>query len=161
MWVRTASQKDAPAIQALLRDVWHATYDDIYGREKVNVLTADWHKTDILQKQMKRPSSEFLVVDDGKNLSGMAYGRMKSDTELVLHQLYVSAEHQGKGQGGDLLNELLSCFSEARTVTLQVDEENSGAIEFYKKFGFEQTGTTENCGKGESGIRAIVMTREL
>lgn len=161
MWVRTASQQDATAIQALLKDVWHATYDDIYGREKVSALTADWHKTAILQKQMKRPSSEFLVVDDGKNLSGMAYGRMKSDTELMLHQLYVSAEHQGKGQGGDLLNELLSCFPEARTVTLQVDEENPGAIEFYKKFGFEQTGTTENCGKDESGIRAIVMTREL
>lgn len=161
MWVRTASQQDAPAIQALLKDVWHATYDDIYGREKVSALTADWHKPKILQQQMKRPSSEFLVVDDGKNLSGMAYGRMKSDTELMLHQLYVSAEHQGKGQGGDLLNELLSCFPEARSVTLQVDEENSGAIEFYKKFGFKQTGTTENCGKDESGIHAIVMTRKL
>lgn len=161
MWVRTASQQDATAIQALLKDVWHATYDGIYGREKVSALTADWHKVDILKHQMKRPSSEFLVVDDGKNLSGMAYGRMKNDTELMLHQLYVSADHQGKGQGGDLLNELLSCFPEARTVTLQVDEENSGAIEFYKKFGFEQTGTTENCGKDESGIRAIIMTREI
>ena len=161
MWVRTASQQDAPAIQALLKDVWHATYDDIYGREKVAALTADWHKTSILQQQMKRPSSEFLVVDDGKNLSGMAYGRMKSDTELMLHQLYVSTKHQGKGQGGELLNELFSCFSEARTVTLQVDENNSGAIVFYEKFGFEKTGTTENCGKDESGISAIVMTREL
>ena len=161
MWVRTASQQDASAIQSLLADVWHATYDDIYGREKVSALTADWHKTDILQKQMKRPKSEFLVIDDGKNLSGMAYGRMKSDSELVLPQLYVSAEHQRKGQGSELLNELLSCFPEARTVTLQVDEANSGSIEFYKKFGFEQTGTRDNYGKGESGIRAIIMTREL
>ncbi|MFK5980161.1 MAG: GNAT family N-acetyltransferase [Rhizobiaceae bacterium] len=161
MWVRTASQRDAPAIQKLLADVWHSTYDAIYGREKVTALTADWHKTDILQQQMKRPNSEFLVVDDGKTLSGMAYGRMKNDTELMLHQLYVSAEHHGKGQGGNLLNELLSCFPEAKIVTLQVDVENTGAIEFYKKFGFEKTGTTENCGKEDSGIRAIMMTREL
>lgn len=161
MWIRTAGKNDAPAIQKLLSKVWHSTYDDIYGAKKVEAITAEWHKIPILQQQMKRPKSEFLVADDGKTISAMAYGAMKGDDELVLHQLYVLGGNQKKGQGSELLNEILSCFPEAKTVTLQVDEENTGAIKFYQKFGFEQTGTTENCGRGDSGIKAILMSRKL
>ena len=42
MWVRTASKRDLPAISRLLGETWHATYDAIYGAERVGEITGEW-----------------------------------------------------------------------------------------------------------------------
>ena len=39
MFVRTAGAQDIKAIRALLIETWHATYDSIYGVEKVTEIT--------------------------------------------------------------------------------------------------------------------------
>lgn len=41
MFVRTASERDVPAIRALLVETWHDT-DAIYGAAKVTEITDDW-----------------------------------------------------------------------------------------------------------------------
>ncbi|TIV74013.1 MAG: GNAT family N-acetyltransferase, partial [Mesorhizobium sp.] len=43
MFVRTASERDLVAVRALLVETWHATYDAIYGAERVTAITDDWH----------------------------------------------------------------------------------------------------------------------
>ncbi len=161
MWIRTASDKDLEAVQALLVDTWHATYDDIYGADKVDDITGDWHSIEALRQRLKQPNSEFLVADDGKVVGGMAFASMKDDNTLALHQLYVSPRMQGFGIGGQLLEEILSCFFDAKTVELEVEPENKPAVRFYKKYGFAETGSTGNCGKSDSGIKAVVMSRKL
>jgi hypothetical protein len=42
-----------------------------------------------------------------------------------------------------------------------VHPENTGAIGFYKAGGFTQTGTTQNCGKDNSTIPALILSRKL
>ena len=43
MFVRTASERDLQAVRDLLVETWHATYDHIYGVERVAAITDDWH----------------------------------------------------------------------------------------------------------------------
>ncbi len=159
MWVRTAAKKDLVIIQGLLAETWHATYDNIYGRDRVSEITRDWHSLDALEKQLNAPKSEFLVADDGNIIAGMAYGRQISDSEVKLAQLYVLPEFQGRGVGALLLDEIEQSFFEVPTISLEVEEKNTGALAFYSKRGFIQTGSTDNCGKNDSAIAAIIMSK--
>jgi len=147
MFVRTASKRDLDAVRALLGETWHATYDAIYGAERVAAITADWHSLASLQAQLERPHSEFLVADEGKT--------------VMLHQLYVRPSMQGRGIGGMLLDEIADSFPEAERIRLEVEEANLRAITFYRAAGFVQAGRTANCGRDQSGIPALVFERVL
>ncbi len=98
-FVRSATARDMAAVSQLLAETWHATYDGIYGAERVSEITASWHNEAALRGRLGQPDSEFLVADDGTRLGGMAFARTASDdrTLLVLHQLYVHPDAQGQG----------------------------------------------------------------
>ena len=159
MWVRTASKRDINEVSKLLGVVWHHTYDDIYGAEKVSALTANWHSAAALEKKLNQPTSEFLVADDGNIITGMAFASQIDDRQTKLHQLYVLPQFQGQGVGKLLLDEIEESFFETREFILEVEEENTSAINFYKKHGFSQTGNTSNCGGEASGIAALIFTK--
>jgi ribosomal protein S18 acetylase RimI-like enzyme len=162
MFVRTASERDLAAVRELLVETWHATYDSIYGAERVTAITNDWHSMASLERRLTRPNSEFLVADDGKQIAGMAFAAADASGKIVmLHQLYVRPGCQGRGVGGMLLDEILDCFPDAETVRLEVEEANSRAIAFYKTYGFTQTGRTGDCGVAGSGMPALVFERPL
>ena len=162
MFVRSAAERDLEAVRALLVETWHATYDAIYGAERVTAITDDWHSMRSLKARLTRPRSEFLVADSGKELGGMAFAAAGEDGKiLMLYQLYVRPAQQGHGIGGMLLDEILNCFPEAETCRLEVEESNKRALAFYEAYGFRQAGRTANCGGGQSGIPALVMERPL
>jgi ribosomal protein S18 acetylase RimI-like enzyme len=161
-FVRTAGEGDLEAIRAILVETWHATYDDIYGAERVNQITNSWHSIESLRRRLTRPNSEFLVADDGERIAGMAFAAVDEDGKtVVLHQLYVLPAYQGYGIGGALLDELLGDFPDAEAVRLEVEEANSRAIAFYQTYGFEQAGRTGDCGVPGSGIPALIFERPL
>jgi ribosomal protein S18 acetylase RimI-like enzyme len=161
-FVRTAGERDLEAVRALLVETWHATYDAIYGADRVTEITDDWHSIASLRRRLTRPNSEFLVADDGQRIGGMAFAVAGGDGKTVsLRQLYVLPACQGHGIGGALLDEILDDFPDARLIQLEVEEANSCAIAFYKVYGFEEAGRTGNCGVAGSGIPALVFERTL
>ncbi len=160
-FVRSASERDLKAVSALLGDAWHATYDAIYGRERVEAITRDWHSLAALKRDLARPASEFLVADSGSEIAGTAYATVTAKDVVTLHRLYVSPLLQRKGIGRDLLAEIETCFDGARLLRLEVEPANVNAVDFYRAHGFAETGTVEDCGSGDSGIPAIVMEKPL
>ena len=162
MFVRTTGDRDIKAVRELLVETWHATYDAIYGPEKVTEITDDWHSVRSLTARLTTPNSEFLVADDGKRIAGMAFASADDTGKAVtLHQLYVRPDSQGRGIGGMLLDEVLNSFPDIETMRLEVEEANTRAVAFYEAYGFAQAGRTANCGKAESGIPALVMERKF
>jgi ribosomal protein S18 acetylase RimI-like enzyme len=157
MFVRTASGRDIPAIRALLVETWHATYDAIYGVERVTEITDDWHSIASLTRRLTVPRSEFLVADDGKTLGGVAFAAADESGEVVmLRQLYVLPSLQGKGIGGLLLDEVEGSFPEANTFRLEVEQANERAIRFYQLRGYEIMGPMQG---GKCGPSALEMVR--
>ncbi|MET3661157.1 GNAT family N-acetyltransferase [Aquamicrobium ahrensii] len=141
MFVRTAGERDLEAIRTLLAETWHATYDAIYGPQRVNEITAEWHSMASLRARLTHPHSEFLVADDGEAISGMAFATAIDDGKLVLlRQLYVLPQKQGAGVGAMLLEEIEQCFPEARMVRVEVERENAAAVSFYRARGFSDFG---------------------
>jgi len=161
MFVRTASERDLAAVRALLVETWHATYDAIYGAERVREITDDWHSIASLKARLTRPNSEFLVADDGKRIGGMAFAAATTDPKTVLlNQLYVLPACQRQGIGQALLDEVEASFPEAQTLRLEVEEANIAAIAFYRSQGFLPVGKTADCG-GNSGLPALVFEKSL
>lgn len=161
MWVRTASLDDLPVISAMLTETWHDTYDGIYGRDKVAELTKAWHSVDALKGRLTKPRSEFIVVDDGAEIGGMAYVVQIDSETSMLHQLYVRPTQQGQGLGEKLLVEAEACFPDVRKIRLEVEEANQRAVKFYERNGFRRVGTTPDCGVKGSGIPAVIMEKVI
>jgi ribosomal protein S18 acetylase RimI-like enzyme len=137
VFVRTAGERDLAAVRTLLVETWHATYDTIYGAAKVTEITDEWHSIASLRSRLTRPNSEFLVADDGKRIGGMAFAAATADAKIILlNQLYVHPDCQRRGIGQALLDEVEASFPEARTLRVEVEEANGGAIAFYRSKGF-------------------------
>jgi diamine N-acetyltransferase len=69
--------------------------------------------------------------------------RAKSFSSFELKRLYVFYRFHGNGLGRRLMQDVLSFAKgmKSETIWLQVHEANNHAIQFYKRFGFVQTGT--------------------
>jgi len=167
-FVRSASGNDLAKVSALLGRSWHATYNALYGADKVAEITGAWHTVAKLKAQLTRPDSEFVVADDGKVLGGMAYAAMDRDEKdvAILHQLYVDPDHVGHGIGRDLFAEVETCFPNAKRMRLEVDPNNARAVAFYEGLGFAEIGWTKTLGLEKSGpanfdISAKILEKTL
>ena len=156
-YIRTASERDLPAVQTLLGICWHATYDPIYGAERVTAITAEWHSMPSLKQRLAKPYSEFIVAEGPVGLAGMAYASQSDPAFVMLHQLYILPQAQGRGLGAEMLGEIVAAFADAKAMRLEVEAANEKAVRFYSRHGFETISRTENCGNDESGIAALTM----
>jgi ribosomal protein S18 acetylase RimI-like enzyme len=160
VFIRTATKRDIPAIQALLREVWHATYDPIFGSDVVAAISGAWHSQQALSEKLSFPASEFILADDGQMIHAMAFASQIEKT-VQLHQMYVLPGSQGRGIGTELMQELFFCFDSASRMELNVHPQNLNAIGFYKAGGFTETGKIEVPGPNGMVIPHIVMARDL
>lgn len=161
-FIRTASLRDIEPVRTLLATTWHATYDAIYGVDKVNQLILAWHSPQAMKDRIEKKGGEFLVADDGKRIGGMAYGSMstKMAKTALLHQLYVAHDLQRQGVGRDLFAELETCFPDAEIMRLEVEPKNTVAIAFYEGVGFVEVDRIERMA-GIEGLPGIVMEKSL
>ena len=85
----------------------------------------------------------------------------KSFSSFELKRLYVFYRFHGNRLGMRLLEEVLSFAKQknSETIWLQVHEANNHAIEFYKHFGFVQTGADLfRAGKGSYRVLTLGLT---
>ncbi|CAM1643368.1 GNAT family N-acetyltransferase [Bartonella apis] len=161
MWIRTASRNDINAIHDLLVETWHATLDDLVGREEVDRKIAHDYTTDMLKKMLSRPASEYVVADDGDMLHGVAYaaqGAVKGDSEiaLVLH-LCVKPESRGQGIGQRLLIELEEAFPAARKIRVVLNKKDVRTQKFFEEQGYKHLGKS---GDNKS-VNDVVLEKTL
>ncbi|WP_337184912.1 GNAT family N-acetyltransferase [Shinella sp.] len=162
-FVRTATERDLAKVSALLAETWHATYDALYGADKVSEITARWHSVPALKARLERKDSEFVVADDGRELAGMGYVAMSKDRPktALLHQLYVLPRYQRQGIGRDMFAELETCFPDADAMMLEVDPRNDAAVAFYRAHGFVKVGEARHTADDVSGVPLHVYEKPL
>ncbi len=160
-FVRTASERDLAKVSALLSATWHATYDALYGADKVSEINARRHSVPALKERLARKDSEFVVADDGKAFAGMGYAAMAEDRPktAVLHQLSVLPDYQRQGIGRDMFAELETCFPDAETMRLHVEKDNLLAVSFFERLGFATIGETAD--DFAAGIAMLILEKRL
>lgn len=162
MWVRSASESDLQAVHELLLESWHATYDDILGREMVTEVTSQWHSVAVLQKNLRKPYSEFVVADDGEGrIVGMAFARQSEKSRAFLHQLYVLPETQLQGIGTMLLSDVEMAFPDVSSMRLEAIERNERAIRFFERRGYKRAGRNEDWSSFNCKEPVLILEKPL
>ena len=94
---------------------------------------------DDIQKNYFENGGIFLVLTENDQLIGTGAVRQLEDKTCELKRLWLLSEHQGKGLGYRILQELLSFAREKgyQRMRLETDPEaQSRAVDFYKRNGF-------------------------
>ena len=157
--IRPVTPADLAAVRKVLVATWHATYDTILGREQVEAIMAAWHSMEGLERQRLVPDSAFLLAEVSGRIVAIAFARPAADDHIVLSQLYVLPEAQGRGIGRQLLEASLAAFPHATTVRLEVEPRNVRAVKFYERVGFRVVDEGDGCC-GLS-IRHLVMEKTI
>ena len=134
--VRTATEHDLIAVNRLLVETWHDTYDALLGVEKVTQITTAWHAIAKLAEQVVAPDSSFLVAEESGSIIGHAVGHVRPPREMMLARLYVLPAHQRRGVGVRLLSELVARQPGCARIVADVEPDNVKAVSFYRRQGF-------------------------
>ena len=162
--VERAVPHDAAGIYEVMRATWIATYpvpplgiseDDIRAIVESNPAG----RIERWRQAIERPEHTILVARERHHVVGyVAPFFDETAAQQRLGALYVLPEFQGKGWGGALLAAALDAIGRDRDIYLHVASFNVSAIDFYRHFGFEETGVDTS---GSTITRSGVVVPEL
>lgn len=158
--IRRAGEGDETAVNRVLVETWHDTYDAILGRDKVAGITARWHAPERLAQQIRTEDAVFLIAEADGEIVGHAFARIDGSGTIHLFRLYVQPTRQRAGIGGQLMDTVIGSFAQAAAIRLEVEEANHKATRFYETHGLSVVGRTGDSG-GDSDVPALVMEKQL
>lgn len=145
-----ARQSDAPILAAISFEVWLGTYI----RKGVNAFFAEFALNEFtsakLAAVLQDPNEHVIVSENEDGLDGfirISHGKIApvaGCSSVEISTLYVQPRHHGRGLGKALLEQGLDCarIVDVSSVWLTTNSENTAAIAFYLKQGFEKVGST-------------------
>ncbi len=144
--IRYATAKDATLIADISRQTFYETFSGQNSREDMDIFLGTQFTKGRLMLEVATKGKTFLIAEDNGIVAG--YAKLNDQREpanigskncLEIARLYAVKFMIGKGVGSFLMNEILSIAvqQEKDTLWLGVWKENSKAIAFYKKWGFQ------------------------
>ena len=130
-----------------IKDILQEEYDDFWNYN-------------ILKKELDNENSQYLVVIENEDILGFAGIQFILD-EADITNIVIKKSERNKGIGTELLNKIVEIAKKngAKSLTLEVNENNKYAIKLYEKFDFEEIGRRK---KYYNGIdTAIIMKKEI
>lgn len=95
----------------------------------------------------KRDKDGFIVAEENKIFIGCVVGdsnwiNYEGKKVLEIHEIFIIPEYRKKGIGSYLLREIINygIQKKIKLAELWVGKTNYNAIQFYKKFGFQEAG---------------------
>ena len=142
--IRKAEQRDCLDLAALSLQVWLHTYAIKGLRTQISQYVLSTFTEDHFLKLLDQPTIDVRVFEDDGHLIGIIIvdlestfnGCPNSGYEIVT--LYISQHFQGTGIGRKLLKEVEGVYGASFWLSTWVN--NSSALEFYNKLGFEVIG---------------------
>lgn len=114
--------------------------------------------SEMLENELENEFMCFLSAKDNKKVLGYI-GAYVINGELEILNFVVDGNFQRTGIGTLLFNELLNRYPDAKTVVLEVREQNEKGINFYKKNNFNVISKRKHYYK--NGDDALVMMKEI
>lgn len=136
--VRPATLEDVDAFVEVGRRTWPQTYAPVAGDDYVTLGLAKWWTPEAVRPVVE--AGRALVAELDRQIVGVsAVGPLHGD--LVLFRLYVVPEHQGRGIGQLLIDEVFERARETghRILRLSYLDGNESACAFYGRNGFRES----------------------
>ncbi|MEK4304473.1 MULTISPECIES: GNAT family N-acetyltransferase [Oceanobacillus] len=133
--VRLAEETDIGAVQRIVCQSWHDTYEGIIPR---SIQDAFLNKSYSNQTMLQRIElSSLYVVESDKRIEGFAnFSRVSEKGISTLYAIYLYPDTQGNGMGTALLEYGIEDLKPA-FIQLNVEKENAKGMAFYKGRGFK------------------------
>lgn len=132
--IHLAQPADITAIQQIATASWHATYQNIIPQKIQDNFLRLAYSDKMLQ--MRIANSHFYMIKNGETSVGFAnFSTPSINNEVDLEALYLipAAQHQG---AGTLLWQFVLEQLQPKWVYVDVESENTNALNFYRKLGF-------------------------
>ena len=148
--IRPVTPPDVPAIAALAREIWQATYPGIITQEQIDFMLEQRYGHERLYDDLE-DLHKWLdqAFHDGRRV-GFAFSEIYKG-EFKLDKLYIHPDVQRRGVGGQLIAHVAERAKKAGypCVILQVNKRNVNAIQSYQKYGFVvREATVDDIGHG-------------
>ncbi|MDL5512487.1 GNAT family N-acetyltransferase [Arenibacter sp. M-2] len=168
--IRLANKKDAKSIALLGRTTFSETFAH-YFKHKQDLL--DYLNTtfsvDKIEKSIEKPNNQFWLASVNRLPVGYAKLKLNSQSEFILskpvcqlQKIYVLKDFLSMRIGSKLQRDLLKKAKQLgfKNIWLSVFQENTRAIHFYNKSGFEKIGE-HDFQIGKENFRFFVMKKQL
>ena len=122
----------------LAEEIWRQHFTPIIGADQVVYMLAELQSIPAINNQIKSGWQYFLVKLNEEYVGYTGLVAEVDSRRLMLSKLYVKKSVQGQGIGRQILDYVENkCVAEGLNLLwLTVNRHNHGAIEFYKKRGF-------------------------
>ncbi|HZX32486.1 MAG TPA: GNAT family N-acetyltransferase [Rhodocyclaceae bacterium] len=135
--IRPVTHPDVPAISALAREIWQASYPGIITQEQIDFMLEQRYGVERLYDDLEH-ADKWLdqAFCDGRRI-GFAFSEIYKG-EFKLDKLYIHPDVQRRGVGGQLIEHVAQRAKKLGypVVILAVNKRNAKAIGSYKKYGF-------------------------
>jgi ribosomal protein S18 acetylase RimI-like enzyme len=150
--IRPASPEDAALLAGFAAQAFTDTYRGLDDDQEIADYVAEHFPAEVMAGVIADPSCTTLLAWVADELAGYAVLRAKpapgcveGAAPLQLWRLYLGQRFIGQGLGARLMAAVHAQARRrgARTLWLGVYDRNVRAVEFYRRFGFVQVGTSE------------------
>jgi [ribosomal protein S18]-alanine N-acetyltransferase len=145
---------------AILRRFQVSDVESLMAVGKESPEAAKWSKESYL-KHSEDSGAVFFVTEEGGGITGFLVGRIVGDQGEIFN-LAVKQGNRRLGRGKALISKATEEFESrgVKNVYLEVRESNTGAIAFYERQGFANTGRRKGYYR-EPDEAAVTMEKKL
>ncbi len=136
--IKPITNPDVPAVSALAREIWQASYPEIITQEQIDFMLELRFGVERLYDDLEC-ANKWLdqAFVDGRRI-GFAFSELKGGN-FVLDKLYIHPDVQRQGVGGKMIEHVAERARKQgyTQLSLAVNKRNTKAIGSYRKYGFE------------------------
>lgn len=155
--LRKFNNKDFNGVQNVLKLAALSTYMSPDLTEEDILKSFKSQKTSLLPP----PKNIWRYVAINNNLIVGVVTAVNNNGVIILKQLYVLPEFQGKGCGTALLEKIHSLSMGAQQIRLEVSISNNRAIKFYSSKGYEKTEIIGEYKIGDKSLPTLLMIKNI
>ena len=147
--IRPITPPEVPAIAALAREIWQASYPGIITQEQIDFMLEQRYGHERLYDDLEDADKWLDQALVGERRVGFAFSELRKG-EFKLDKLYIHPDVQRRGVGGQMIEHVAARARKLGypALVLQVNKRNTKAIASYQKYGFAVRETTvEDLGR--------------
>jgi len=146
--IRKSVPKDVYGIREVQKVTWLHTYpnnkmgitlEDIESNFKDDDTPEGKRKIEERKKRYEDKSKQTWVAEESGKIIGFCVAGNEKGKDRIL-AIYVLPKYQGRGIGSKLITKAFKWLGNRKAIYINVVEYNLNAINFYKKYGFVETG---------------------
>ncbi|MDZ8118246.1 potassium/proton antiporter [Pontiella agarivorans] len=138
---RVTNRQQVDVLASLAAEIWNEHFPEIIGQEQVDYMLEQFQSIEALESQIDSGYEYYLALHGDDPVGYLSLIPNYVDGKLMISKIYVKGPCRGSGLGGIFLeySKARAKESGADAICLTVNRNNTPAVEWYRRKGFEVT----------------------